>query len=536
MKATVSWKGGSIEVPFVDNGKESDLWKPVAQAVAGIDFWENDTVVVTTDRGTAILNVSIDEDGRASVAPGSNKIYFRDWEKYQLAKLVKIDVENNVHELYELHPNNMGEFTMDVGAKWGQTGGGNAGANKVEDMYVLKSPWKPYFYWVKYYQLVKNGYEDVTEMLVDHEEIEAEFEAFFGEREDDENVSSTADPDSPAIELYKKLQESAQQFLVNDVGIEIDFFSSKPLFNRRQINSARKKHEELLKIMDEIGVDEKEYEFCSESYWNQYRKKFNNAIEKLIVATAIKFKDGKGKKTVKSFMLPEVTGKELVEKMAEACEMWESTICAMEAMITTKDKNQPATLSPFGNIDVRYATEEEKEALLKKFNANRKHAYRVYMLDCHDFKARQEKYAEENGITRFEQFIHGSPTPNWISLIKTHPLIHPGIQTAGKAYGWGIYTARDFNKSVHYTSFTEGFYAGGNSTRGFIGVARCAYGNPYFPKGVSDCEDAMRKGGFNCVDAKAEYSGFCMDEIVFYDEPAVCFEAIIEVADCEENL
>lgn len=298
----------------------------------------------------------------------------------------------------------MGPYTMDIGAKWGQTGGGNAGANKVEDMYVLKSPWRPYFYWVKYYQLIKNGYEDVTDLLVDHEEIEAEFEEFFGEKEEVSDVSDTADPDSPAIQLYKKLQESARQFLANDVGIEMDFFSSKPLFNRRQISSARKKHEELLKIMNEIGIDEQEYKSYSEDLWNLYRKKFNSAIEKLIVTTAIKFKEGKNKKTVKSFMIPDCTGKQLVVKMAESCEMWENTICAMEAMITTKDSKQTTVVSPFGNIDVRYATEEEKESILKKFNVNRKYAYRVYMLDCHDFKKRQEEYAKENHITRFEQF------------------------------------------------------------------------------------------------------------------------------------
>ncbi len=114
---------------------------------------------------------------------------------------------------------------MDIGAKWGQTGGGNAGANKVEDMYVLKSPWQPYFYWVKYFQLIKNGYEDVTELLVDHEELEAEFENFFGEKPDTDAVSVTADPNSAAIVLYETLQESAQRFLSEDMGIELDFFS-----------------------------------------------------------------------------------------------------------------------------------------------------------------------------------------------------------------------------------------------------------------------------------------------------------------------
>lgn len=534
--ATITWSTGRIDVSFVDDGKESSLWKPVAEAIAGIDFDDEDTIVVTTEKGVATLRVITDESGKASIQPGTNRIFFDDWDSYQLVKLVKIDEEKNIHELYELHPNNMGKFTMDIGAKWGQTGGGNAGASKVDDMYILKSPWKPYFYWVKYYQLIKNGYEDVTDLLVDHEEIEAEFENFFGEKESSDTVSETSDPDSAAIVLYEKLQESAQQFLSNDMGIELDFFSSKPLFNKRQMNSARKKHGELLKVLSDIGVDEKKYDSYTNAEWELFRACFNDIVKKLIVATAIKFKDGKNKKTVKSFMIPKTDGKTMVQNMADACEMWDSTILAMEAMITTKDPKKPACMSPFGNIGVRYATQEETDEILERFHAASKNKYRVYMLDCPDFRARQEEYCKERNITEFEQLIHGSPTQNWVSLIKNHPRVNPGFTTAGKAYGWGVYTARDFNKSIHYTSYVDGCYSGGNTSRGFIGVFRCAYGKPYFPKGVGDCEKAVRDGGFDCCDAKREYSGFVMDEIIFYEEPALCLEAIIEIADREENL
>lgn len=534
--ATIEWSAGNMDVPFVDDGKEHHLWKPVAEAIATIDFQSEDTIIVTTNKGVATLMVQMDESGKSSVVPGTNTIFYENWDHYQLVKLVKIDVEKNIHELYELHPNNMGKFTMDIGAKWGQTGGGNAGASRVDDMYILKSPWKPYFYWVKYYQLIKNGYEDVTDLLVDHEEIEAEFENFFGEKDASCEISETANPDSAAIVLYEKLQESAQQFLTNDMGIELNFFSSKPLFNKRQINSARKKHEELLKVMRDIGVDEKKYATYTYAKWELFRERFNDVVKKLIVATAIKFKEGKNKKTVMSFMIPSTDGKTMVEKMADACEMWDSTILAMEALITTKDSKKQTVLSPFGNIGVRYATQEEADEILKRFKADSKNKYRVYMLDCPDFRARQDEYCKEKGITVFEQLIHGSPTQNWVSLIKKHPRVNPGFTTAGKAYGWGVYTARDFNKSIHYTSYRDGIYSGGNTSKGFIGVFRCAYGKPYFPKGVGDCESAVRSGGFDCCDAKAKNSGFYMDEIIFYEEAALCLEAMIEIADCEENL
>lgn len=505
-KVIVFWDGGSTQMAL-SGDREEDLWKPVGEIAGKLagDNKSGTVTVVVDDREAAQL---ILENG--AVRSGDNKIRLKR-SCYGVKKLRKIDPETGAHQFYDLVPNNMGPRTLDVGARFGQTGGTNAGADMVEGAFVLKSPMPSWMYWPKYHQLLGNGYTDYTDDIYDEDEEIRKLEALFGP--DDVPVS---DEDDLVLRINEFLEKESKNCLAQ---LNIDFVSSRLPFNHKQVASAWREW--------------KKFRYCVRA------KEANEVIVKLLAITNASFKDGKKKKTVSSFLVKESDPDTEMKEIERAVDQWESIICSMEAVLplkTEKGKEKKKT-SPFGNIGMRMATGEETAGWLEKFRAPSDLAYRVVNVDAPDFMERTDKYASEKGITEFDHFIHGSSTPNWKSLIMKGPLLYPDAPIHGKAYDIGVYTARDLVKSLGYTSLEGSIWAYGDQPVGVIGIYRAAVGKPLYPDGKSgQYRKLVLEGGYGCLDAKAEYSGYRMDEIVFYEEAALALVGLIFIAKDEEAL
>lgn len=508
MNVQVKWNGGSARLTLAGNTEE-ELWKQIG-GIAGAASRNkgNDLITVIVD-GKDAAQVIV-ENG--TVKPGDNKIRLRK-SRYPVRKLRKIDPETGAHQFYDLIPNNMGPRTIDVGARFGQTGGTNAGADMVEGAFVLKSPMPSWMYWSKYYQLLENGYKDYTDDIYDEEEDIRRLEGLF------DDAVPVSDEDELILRINEFFEGEAKKCLSQ---LNIDFLSSRLPFNRTQVNSAWREW--------------KKFGQCLRA------KDANELITKLLAITNASFKDENGKKkALSSFYIRESDPKTEMEEIGKAAENWEAIINSMEAVLPLKAEKGKKVVSPFGNIEMKMASPEEKKYWLEKFRAPADLVYRIVNVNAPDFLERTETYAKAKGIGEagFDYFIHGSRTENWKSLTVKGPLIHADAIQTGKAYDWGIYTARDLVKSLGYTSFEGSKWAHGDQPIGVIGIYRCVYGKPYFPTlgrhGIG-YRDAVIKGGYNCLDARVKYSGYRMDEIVFYEEPAMCLVGLIFIANDEAGL
>ena len=366
-------------------------------------------------------------------------------------------------------------------------------------------------YWPKYYQLVANGYIDFTDEVYDEDEEIRKLEALFGPDE-----TPVSDEDDLVLRINEFLEKESKDCLAQ---LNIDFVSSRLPFNHRQVGSAWRE-------------------------WKKFRncvraKDANEVIVRLLAITNASFKEDGKKKALSSFLIKESDPAAEMKEIEKKTELWESLIHSMEAVLplkTEKGKEKKKT-SPFGNIEMELATKEETHRWLEKFHAPDDLAYRVVNVNAPDFLERTQKYAAEKGITVFDHFLHGSSTPNWKSLIMKGPLIYPNAPIHGKAYDYGIYTARDLVKSLGYTSLEGSIWAYGDKPVGVIGIYRAAYGKPLYPDGKSgQYRKLVLEGGYDCLDARAEYSGYRMDEIVFYEEAAITLTGLIFIAKDEEIL
>lgn len=66
---------------------------------------------------------------------------------------------------------------------------------------------------------------------------------------------------------------------------------------------------------------------------------------------------------------------------------------------------------------------------------------------------------------------HGSRSENWLSILKTGLLLRPANAViTGKMFGYGIYFADQFSKSLNYTSLNGSVWANGRQSEGYLAI------------------------------------------------------------------
>lgn len=484
---------------------EEALWKTVGEHLLSLSndglVNEKDLILIKDkdSDADAALHMEGDEDGRLiNVTTAYNHFHMKH-ALYEKRMLRKLDPETNAHWFYDLVPNNLGTITCDVGARFGKLG--EQSLNMIEQGEVLRPPFTAYLFWPKYYCLLAKGYEDMTEDLVDKDDDPVENMFRDQEPVDDESEA--------AVVLYQHLIGCARNALSE---FNVDFLSNKLPWNRVQLNSCRRYFDKLSSCKSVAEM--------------------NDILMRLIGIFNPKFDKRKGI-TVSSYLIPEKEDeKEQEKEIARVINEWEARINAMEAVLGRKKEKDENPVSPFGEIQIEYAPNEEKDRIRDKFHIQNGYDFTLYKIDAPWFNKRFDDYCQEKQITDIREFIHGSSAANWVSIITNGLLLNPNAPIHGKAYGNGIYTARDFNKSLGYTDYHGSKWQHGTAENGYIGVYRTGYGKALTPKGVSrGYEEDVKNGGYNCLDAVASYSGYRMDEIVFYEEAALTPEYLIEFHD-----
>ena len=133
--------------------------------------------------------------------------------------------------------------------------------------------------------------------------------------------------------------------------------------------------------------------------------------------------------------------------------------------------------------------------------------------------------------TNIQKLWHGSKNENWLSIIQHGLLLNPNATITGKMFGNGIYFAPNPKKSYGYTSCNGSYWAKGQSACGFMGLYDTAVGDPYYPTSSwgSSAEAETKRQNKDCLYAKKGRMGLYNDEVVFYDEGAVCLSYLIKI-------
>lgn len=487
---------------------EEELWKPFGEVLA-----KHPVLEPTEFRAEG-------EDGRfasvlVSPTPSGGRTFKVIEDTFNLKKslyekkfLRRVDLALNKKSFYDLIPNTMGTLTLDIGARYGLLG-----TNAVEEGKVLPVPFPSQLFWARYFSKIQEGYSDETELLGDGEDI---LTSLFGK--DD---LPKEDEDTTAVQLYRMLVGAAKEFLGSQ--FNIDWLSEKPPYTDRQVKSAWKILEDLIKAREKVGV-------------SNMKKAADAAIVKLLKIAAPAMKQGT---SVRSFAVVGSTERDVYNDITKKADEWEQRILAMESVIAAKpsakkDSESERIVSPFGNVEVRKATPEEFDHYKKLIEKRQPHMggmlKDVYLLDPISRRENYEKALSEAENKDEEELFHGSITANMVSLIKSGgPTIHVSAAN-GRMFGNGSYWANDFDKSLGYTSYAGSRWANGASEEAFMLVGQVHVGKKYFADhGYRNSEAETVNGGYDCCYALASRTGLYRDEIITYDESHSYVKAILHI-------
>jgi len=123
----------------------------------------------------------------------------------------------------------------------------------------------------------------------------------------------------------------------------------------------------------------------------------------------------------------------------------------------------------------------------------------AYQVINHSTQKDFEDFVQNNTNQKTELFWHGSRNENWLSILKEGLVLRPANAViTGKMFGYGLYFADKFRKSLNYTSLSGSYWANGTANRGFLALYNVHVGKQFkIKKHENWCyqlsEDNLRK-------------------------------------------
>lgn len=401
---------------------------------------------------------------------------------YEEAYLQCINPEGNNYKFYRLLPLKNGDLDVEYGS---------IDEDTCKPRHI-KEPYDSYLYWIRYYEKLSKGYVDETKTFLHSKKVVSG------------GGKKKAVPTTANAFLYQKLMAFARKH-VDEVLLQ------PKMITEDQVKKARKEFDLMCSMKTSRGFNAhltKLLGYSPRSTGN--RALGRNSINDLLLKKGA---------SVNSKAADDIVAREL------------KLLLAMEAIVADDKMTAVEKEESFKkhNILVFDATKEQEQEVLgylpDGLKKNVSHVYRVKPLDQ---EKKMRDYCRKNRISKIEKLWHGSVNENWASIIENSLMISHRVAN-GSMFGRGEYFAPSANKSFNYTSFRGTTWARGNSDTAYMGLFACAYGNPYFVHSSGNYTQAQIKSlGYDCIHAKACNTGLRADEIIFYDEAALCLNYIVE--------
>ena len=464
------------------NPSESDVWKIVGECLEKVkipntlhvEYGYDSAVLTLKQRGKYIKNGITYPSLYVTVDYNNICLPYSDYdEKY----LTCINTESNNYKFYWLKPDNSRNV---IDATYGRIGSERGDAFGVKD---LQEPYESFLFWIRYYEKLSKGYTDQTDIYLNKKPVRKKVEV---EDIKDEKINKTS------LELYEILRKAAHHVVEE---------------NLASTDITERQAKETRKLIKQLGE-------------RKTVNGFNNVLKKIMVLSPRKAR-----------YINELLAK--TENDFARIIIREDNLCsAMEALVDFEPIKNVSKTDKFRNmgIEVYEATPKQKEEVMRHLSDGLENkVIKIYRVINRKQKKRFDSYLKKNHIKTVKQFWHGSINENWLSIIQNGLKLNPNAKITGKMFGYGIYFAPKARKSYGYTSCQGSFWARGNSSHGYMGLYATAFGKPDY---VSSAGHYTQRGlelkGCNCVYAKAENTGLRNDEIIFYNEDAMCLNYIVE--------
>ena len=411
--------------------------------------------------------------------------------------LVMVTMNNN-NKWYSMHDNGDGTFT----AGWGRVG-----QNGARCTYPVNQ-WD-----AKYSEKIHKGYTDQSDTVLGNED---EGKDLSDERPEEKTPSAKSIARTEANSLISRLASFAKGFIRRHYITR----SSSIKVNSRMIN----KVDELLKQMDasvQAGVPVSDF--------NTMLSEIFMAIPRVMGDTRHFYASAPG--DYGRILKREAEYIDSLRAMARTNDSQNSGV------ISTSDDNAltdaEATIGKFG-LKISPVTASQEADIRRHMGQNASRYVRAWRIENKTTKKAFASYKKKLGDeANVKQLWHGSKNENFHSILCSGLLLNPNASITGKMFGYGIYFAPSFAKSLGYSSIDGSYWAGGHSDTAYMAVFDVALGKSLdvydYSGGYGSWKekDILRKG---CQSLWAHKGSMLRnDEVIVYNEAAVTIRYLVEI-------
>ena len=412
--------------------------------------------------------------------------------------LVMVTQDGNHNKWYSMTNNGNGTFI----AGWGRVG-----QNGARCSYPI-SQWD-----AKYAEKINKGYTDQSDTILGSAEDDADQENLkdAAEKDDVKTVEKTE-----ANSLISRLASFAKGFIRRHYITR----ASSIKVNSRMIN----KVDELLKQMD-AGVRSG----MAVTDFNSLLSEIFMAIPRVMGNTRSFYASSPS--DFSRIMEREAGYIDSLRAMAKTNDSENSGV------IRTSDDNAladaDATIEKFG-LKINPVTPSQEADIKRHMGQNASRYVRAWRIENRTTKKAFASYKKKLGDeANVKQLWHGSKNENFHSILCSGLLLNPNASITGKMFGYGIYFAPSFAKSLGYSSIDGSYWAGGRSDTAYMAVFDVALGKSLdvydYSGGYGSWKekDILRKG---CQSLWAHKGSMLRnDEIIVYNEAAVTIRYLVEI-------
>lgn len=337
---------------------------------------------------------------------------------YRTVKLIMVTAENN-NKYYEMHEKADGTFTVHYG---------RIGGSKSVATYPI-AQWDK-----KLREKVTKGYIDQTDLYAD----------------------KTLTTDAGSItnaevrDLISRLMAFANQSIFQN------YYVTANQVTRKQVDKAQQILDELA-AMVAVNLDTEAFNYKLLELFKTIPRKMGKVNEHLLE------------------QLP-TTPKDL-QPLHNQLSAEQETLDVMRGQVefnqsqTSPDHLQPTLLESM-NLTVEPVTDQRVITLIQRMmglDANKFDA--AFSIRQAVTEAAFNAHISQSVNPKTQLLWHGSRSENWMSILRTGLLLRPANAViTGKMFGYGIYFADQFSKSLNYTSLQGSAWANGRQKEGYLAI------------------------------------------------------------------
>ncbi|WP_040006395.1 ADP-ribose polymerase [Fibrisoma limi] len=337
---------------------------------------------------------------------------------FRMAKLIMVTAENN-NKYYEMRENDNGTFTV----QYGRVGGTHSTAT-----YPL-AQWDK-----KFREKVAKGYIDQTHLFAETRV-----------------VTDASSIDNPAVRgLMSRLLELANRSIYQN------YVVTAQEVTRKQVDAAQRLLDELADMMGS-GLNTDTFNRTLLDLFKTIPRKMGKVSEHLLTQ-------------------PPQSADEL-QSLRDRMAGEQDTLDVMRGQVeltqsTTQPDQPPVSLLETMNLTMEPVTDKRLLTLIKRMMGPDADKFDAAFSVCQaSTQAAFDKYVSKQKNRRTQLLWHGSRSENWLSILKTGLVLRPANAViTGKMFGYGIYFADQFSKSLNYTSLHGSVWAKGTHQEGYLAI------------------------------------------------------------------